>query len=382
MSDTKSTLCIISCFDCYQSRTRYIEKFYGNKGYAIVHLISDFDHGKKIHIKETRENAYLVHVPGYKRNLSIRRIYSHYAFARAVYKEVQQIKPDIIYCMIPPNFLVKKISKYKKRNFDVKLIYDVYDLWPESILKPKSIYRIPYVIWKYIRDKDIGIADYVLTECGLYQNILKGVLKTGKKGVLYATEEDSGRKLEVLQDMREIHLCYIGTINHIIDVDSICRLIIEIGKRKPVVLHIIGLGENKEKFIKMAERAGADVIDYGPIYESGEKYRIFSKCHFGLNMMKKSVCVGLTLKSLSYFEAGLPILNNIPADTSALVSKYQAGFNIIGKDEEIKISEMDAREYQILRENTEFMFQKEFSERRIMQHLSKLDKALWSEEHL
>jgi len=44
--------------------------------------------------------------------------------------------------------------------------------------------------------------------------------------------------------------------------------------------------------------------------------------------MKDSVCVGLTMKSIDYFQHGLPIINNIPADTAAIVEKYGVGVNI------------------------------------------------------
>ena len=45
--------------------------------------------------------------------------------------------------------------------------------------------------------------------------------------------------------------------------------------------------------------------------------------------MKESVCVGLTMKSIDYFQHGLPIINNIPADTAELVEKYGVGVNIV-----------------------------------------------------
>jgi hypothetical protein len=44
--------------------------------------------------------------------------------------------------------------------------------------------------------------------------------------------------------------------------------------------------------------------------------------------MKDSVCVGLTMKSIDYFQHGLPIINNIPADTTEIVEKYGVGLNV------------------------------------------------------
>ena len=60
--------------------------------------------------------------------------------------------------------------------------------------------------------------------------------------------------------------------------------------------------------------AGAEVFYHGKVFDSKEKNRIFETCHYGLNIMKDSVFVGLTMKSMDYFE-GLPIINNIQGDT-------------------------------------------------------------------
>ena len=58
-----------------------------------------------------------------------------------------------------------------------------------------------------------------------------------------------------------------------------------------------------------------------------DKQEIFDQCHFGLNIMKESVYVGLTMKSIDYFEASLPIINNIKGDTWAFVERNQIGIN-------------------------------------------------------
>jgi hypothetical protein len=44
--------------------------------------------------------------------------------------------------------------------------------------------------------------------------------------------------------------------------------------------------------------------------------------------MKDTVCVGLTMKSIDYFQARLPILNSIQADTAKIVDEYRIGINI------------------------------------------------------
>lgn len=363
------TLCIVSCFDCYYSRNKFIEQYYRNIGYDVVHIISDFSHSKKIYIEKNRKNVELIHVPSYNKNLSLKRINSHHVFAKNAYKKLYEMKPDMIYCNIPPNFVTKWVARYKKENPDITLIFDIYDLWPESMTKGKgnSILRIPFNIWGGLRDNNINKADYIITECDLYQEVLNGKLDNKKTSTLYVTKESTGLFLEPVQNMEEIHLCYVGSINNIIDISKICDVISKIEKK--VIVHIIGLGEKKDEFVQALQNVGTEVNYYGPVYDEEKKYEIFSKCHFGLNIMKESVCVGLTLKSVTYFEAGLPIINNIKSDTYKLVKEYGAGINVDDTDAGEIISNMNLEEYSRLRDGAKLLFDEKLSQDRIETYL-------------
>ena len=67
---------------------------------------------------------------------------------------------------------------------------------------------------------------------------------------------------------------------------------------------------------------------HGKIYDAKEKQKIFDQCHYGLNIMKASVFVGLTMKSMDYFEAGLPVINNIHGDTWDIIEREKIGVNL------------------------------------------------------
>ncbi len=186
----------------------------------------------------------------------------------------------------------------------------------------------PFTFWGAMRDKSINNADLVITECDLYQTVLSDALKGVKAETVYLAK----REINVVSNPElsddEIHLAYLGSINNIINIPKIKEIIETIKVVKPVTLHIIGDGESKEELIDSAKAGGAKVEDHGKIYNSQEKQDIFDKCHFGLNIMKDSVCVGLTMKSIDYFQHGLPIINNIPADTAEIVEKYRIGVNL------------------------------------------------------
>jgi len=81
--------------------------------------------------------------------------------------------------------------------------------------------------------------------------------------------------------------------------------------------------------------------------------------------MKESVCVGLTMKSIDYFQHGLPIINNIQADTTYFVENYNIGFNVNDnnvKEVSEKISLVDPNSIIKMKQNSKDLFSQFFSE--------------------
>lgn len=73
--------------------------------------------------------------------------------------------------------------------------------------------------------------------------------------------------------------------------------------------------------------AGGTPVDYDAIYDDDRKREILHDRHFGLNIYKEDVKIGLTMKSVDYIQFGLPLLNSISGDTKALIRRYD-GFGI------------------------------------------------------
>jgi len=266
--------------------------------------------------------------------------------------------------MLPPNSLTKFAAKYKNKNKNVRLVFDLIDLWPETMPVGKVKNLPPFTFWKSLRDKYLQYADEVITECDLYQSVLKDTLSRTKAQTIYLAKAEEKIKYDPKLAINEINLCYLGSINNIIDIAKIKRLVEEAHKIKQTTLHVIGDGENRDTLIEQIESTGAKVEYHGKIYDTQEKQKIFNICHFGLNIMKESVCVGLTMKSIDYFQAGLPILNTIKADTSQIVNDHSIGFNI--NDNNIQdvinsINQMEQSEFLLMRSNTKKIFEELFS---------------------
>ena len=145
-----------------------------------------------------------------------------------------------------------------------------------------------------------------------------------------------------------------------IGIAEICELIRNLSQQTKVRFHIIGSGERTQELITRAEDAGADVIFHGAVYDPARKQQILDKCHFGLNIMKSSVCVGLTMKSVDYFRHGIPVINNIPADTRSLVMTQDVGVQL-DRDCVGKILSMSLENHLQMRKNVNHVFDRFFT---------------------
>lgn len=321
---------IINCFDTWEHRTDLLLKVLSEDGHNVQVLMSDYCHIGKTRRLEKKEKFIFFSAEPYRRNLSIKRLHSHVQLSRDMFSWVNAHAKNIDYLwvMAPPNSFVKDAGIIKQKYPHIRLLIDLIDLWPETM--PFNITKqLPLIhAWQMLRDKNIRYADIVVTECNLYRHVLRKALENIKTETLYLAREDKGYDPELSLPKDKIALCYLGSINNIIDISVIKEIIIEISKKKPVIFHIIGDGENKQKLIKISRAAGAEVIFHGAIYDRGKKKKIYDSCHYGLNIMKDSVCVGLTMKSMDYFEFGLPIINNVRGDTWKIIEKYNCGINV------------------------------------------------------
>jgi hypothetical protein len=90
----------------------------------------------------------LVHGPGYRRNLSIRRIIHNRIVAAAFRDEAaRNPEPDIAFCTMPTPELAEKVVELGARE-SFPVVVDINDLWPDSYL---GICRVRCGRWPDLR---------------------------------------------------------------------------------------------------------------------------------------------------------------------------------------------------------------------------------------
>ena len=357
MHTTKRAV-LLSCSDHYNHRLYVIDGYLKSQGYETVYYTGDFDHSSKKVFHCSVPGCRQIHVRPYRKNLSLARILSHRDFARLVFQELEQDPPDVVVAQLPPNYLAHYGARFKRRHPDTKLIFEIFDMWPETFPSGsvKQLLALPFSIWAGLRDKNLPAADRVIPECRLFCRKL-GLPE--ENAIYLAAQRSPDQPHQARLRADGLDLCYLGAINNVVNVDAIADLTAQLRRLKPVTVHIIGDGEKCPQLPQALKDAGAEVDWRGVVYDEAEKHAVMSCCHFGFNLMKPDVCVGLTMKSVDYFRHDLPILNNIPADTAELVDREQVGVNV-GPDTAAQVAGMTVEDCLRMRENVRRVFDETF----------------------
>ena len=356
---------LISCYGFhYELRFKYVRSILEERGFQVKLVFSNFDHVEKEYVSYEDSNVIQIQVPSYQKNISVKRLYSHTIFSNKLKKVLTTEKPNLIIADIPPNTIGRSVAWYKGQNKECKVIFDILDLWPESFSKSKVL-EVPFWFWKRIRTSALPKADYVTLECGYYKRFLAENLKEGGHSTLYLCKPPLKERLDFSHQEEVLSFCYLGSMNNIINIPDIVRLLKDVREKRKVKLTLIGDGERRDYFIEELRNNEIEVDYLGLIFDEALKNDVLRRCHFGINMYNDNVIVGLTMKSLDYFRVGLPIINMNIYDTGILVREYQSGFELLKEYWDKKIDEIanvKKEEWNNLHENTLRMFNEQFSE--------------------
>ena len=361
------TAYFISSTNHYNVRTGKFVNDYVKKGYDVIYVTSDFDHmTKKRYCFNEYKNSKQLHVISYKKNLSISRILSHLMFSYKTFYMLLACKPELVYVEVPNNSLVKSSAKYKKIN-NAEIIVDVFDMWPESMpVKTKNmIVNWGFDIWRNFRNKNLKFADQIWIECDYYRELLSAQKINLPMETKYLKLKNAETSIEMKVSEEEIDLCYLGSINNIIDISLIEKIVSEFAKNKRTRIHIIGDGERKDEFLDILKKNSIEIIDHGKVYEIDKLQEIFDQCWFGINVLREDLAIGITMKSISYFRSGLPIINTVQGDTSRFVEECNIGINVDRHDVKscvLRILNITKDDLACMKNNTRNLFEQKFAE--------------------
>ncbi|MBQ6559508.1 MAG: glycosyltransferase [Erysipelotrichaceae bacterium] len=337
---------IVTCYESNEERVAFVKEACEERGYEVRVITSDFSHVRKTVRNSIPEGYHAIRTKPYYRNLSLTRLLSHRRFAKDAFDLIGQEDADLLWVIAPANSLIKEAARYQRKHPHAPIIIDIIDMWPESLPLRYDMHAFPFSLWRNVRKKHLYCADHLVSECDFYQQILKEEYSGKITTIHWAKDEEFVRQPDRLSG-NGLSLLYLGSINHIIDIDAIAKIISHIDEH--VTLHVVGDGESREAFVNELSRI-CEVIYYGEIRDEQRKSEIFSKCHAGINIYKDGLYIGLTVKCIDYFGHGLPIINNIKGDTYEMVEKNDLGINVA------EDSIVSAKQLKQLRQNNEHIY--------------------------
>lgn len=350
---------IVNCSDTFEYRVDMVYDCLKNMGWQVEVIASDYMHIEKKKRTIDKPGYIPINTIPYKKNISLTRLYSHHNFAKKAKKMLADKSFCLLYLVVPANSVAAIAKKYKNSK-NVKIIIDIIDLWPES-LPIKGTDKFPFSIWANIRNKNLRYADCIITECDLYREKLKNVLAGKRVETIYWCHKDNHKEYvptSTLSD--ELTLCYLGSVNNIIDIPRIGEIVQKLTQKQSVTVKLIAAGEKKQELIAALKTAGAKVVDCGKVYEYDKKKQIIDTCHYGINIMKPTVNVGISMKSIDYLEMGLPIINSLEGDLGRIIEEYSCGVNIKNIVENIGLLKETNME---MRKKSRYVYEMFFSEK-------------------
>lgn len=327
-----------------EGRFSYLADELCKKGHTVELIITDFYHMTKGIRKDPRYDLYPFKItickePGYGKNVSVKRLYSHFIWGHNVYKYLQSIeKPDVVYCAIPSLTAAKLAAKYCKKN-NVKFVTDVQDLWPETFclaIHNKLLQKL-FLPMQHSANLAYGASDLALAVSETYVARTLSVNKKGIKGVSVFLGNDGelfesklGQYVVERKD-NEVLLCYIGSMSVSYDIECVIDALSEINKRhfttKEIKFVLIGDGPFRKRFEQYAEVKKVNCLFMGrkPYVEMAS---LLSSCDICINPIVKGSVASIINKVGDYALSGLPVINTQEShEYRKLIEDYNCGIN-------------------------------------------------------
>lgn len=327
-------------------RFLYIAKKISNNCNVEI-VTSDFCHEKKKHRNVAKHKwpfkITFLNEPGYKKNVSIKRIFSHKKWAKNVEEYLNnREKPDVIYCAVPSLYSSMVAAKYCKKN-KVKYIIDVQDIWPEAF---KLIFNFPIIsniifypmqrIAKYIYSH----ADSIVAVSKTYLKIAMDANKREKENASVFLGTDMNNFDKNVKENLVTHnddlfrIAYVGTLGHSYDLKIIIDAIKILNDKgiNNIKFVVMGDGPLQEEFKNYANDKKITSEFTGRL-EYRKMVGLLASCDVAVNPIVHGAAQSIINKVGDYAMAGLPVISTQECEEyKNLLDSYKAGINCQNDD--------------------------------------------------
>lgn len=313
-----------------------------SRDFDVELITSDFYHTKK-RMKEVTGsynfNITFIEEPGYTKNISFRRLYSHWLFGRNLSKYLfNQKKPNLVYCSFPSISLVK-VSLKRTETTEIPVLIDVQDLWPEAF--SRVLDKLPILgglVYNFLKRKTDSLferANSIVTVSDSYRFEIEKRVKRKNFKVTYigaSWEKDTTDLVVKERDLTTtVNVVYLGSLGDSYDLELVLEALAIAKKempQQPIDLHIIGDGEKKIVLEKYSKDLGLSV-NFSGLLSHSEVQKILPTMDVAVNPIVPWSAASIINKHADYVMAGLPVINTQKNEEyQELLTSYKCGINI------------------------------------------------------
>lgn len=328
-------------------RFLYLAKRLAENHHNVEIVTTDFSHGAKAKKRPIMIDypfkITLLAEPGYKRNVSLKRFYSHYVWGNNLKKYLETIeKPDVVYCAVPSLTGPNNVAEYCKKN-GIRFVIDIQDLWLEAF---QMVFQVPvfssvaFYPFKKLADSVYRSADCICAVSDTYVNRALSVSNKCKKGttVFLGTNLDTfdgyAREKPIMRKTGgEIWIAYCGTLGSSYDLTCVFDALELLSKKDihPKFI-VMGNGLRRQEFERYASAKPIDVKFTGSL-PYNQMCALLCECDITVNPIMHNAAQSIINKHGDYASSGLPVVSTQENEEyCALVDEYQMGFNCKNND--------------------------------------------------
>lgn len=255
---------------------------------------------------------------------------------------LRQGRHDVVFATSTPltvgvtGFVVSRVRR-------VPFVFEVRDLWPESVedlgvIKTRLIlgpaYRLEAFLY-HTAARIIVVSDGIkkrLVQRGIPEHKVR-VIYLGADNRLFAGARGDGyRRLLGLEG--KIVLAYVGAHGRANGLDFVIDLAASVAGDDRFRFLLVGRGSERERLIKRAGEMGLENIVFRPPVAREQIPEVLSAADAGMVILVDVPIfkTAFNNKFFDYLAAGLPVLVNFTGDISEAVEKHRAGFYVPAAD--------------------------------------------------
>ena len=277
-------------------------------GHDVVVWTSDFSHATKQRRAFSGEaqsgvEIRLVKTMPYSRNVSLRRVASHLAYARRFEREAMRAvaggmaRPALVVTSFP-TISAAAASVRIARRLGAKSVVDVQDAWPETFERILPRWALAPLRAKARRV--FGEADFVTGVCDRYRELTgRGDYYRAYLGIERTGQRPAGRDPDGV-----VRLVYSGNLGRSYDLETIVQAVRADGSME---LDVAGFGE----FSTDCPR-----VRFHGLLPAAALAELYARCDIGVIPMRDDSWVGVPNKMFDYAEAGLAIASSLGGESA------------------------------------------------------------------